>query len=186
MSADSPYQATRKEEPALRLRTLLGVLSTLFWFIAILSVAVPVASVMIPGALAVTPLSNAGAPSGVQLSIPPGYVITNHGFLPIDGVQLVVVGHFANGSQLFSLTAGPVDLAPGQATTVNIAATLPDIGNVTTPAQAQALQAEFSDVSITATASANLAGIIPISASADLSVSQLFNSTSLGGTPGGP
>ncbi|MDG6985168.1 MAG: hypothetical protein JRM73_00275 [Nitrososphaerota archaeon] len=167
----------------MRLRTLLGILSTLFWFVAILSVAVPVASVMMPGAMTVTPIQSAATSSGFQLSIPSGYDVSNHGFLPVDGVQLSVIGYYANGTQMFALTSGPLNLPPGATTTVSIAAHLPQFGNVTSPAQAQALQAAYSNVSIKATASANLAGLLPISASADISVTSLFNSTSTGGIP---
>lgn len=170
----------------MRLRTLLGILSAVFWFVAIISVALPVASVMIPGALAVTQNrpSTAQSSGGLALAIPTNFTLSYRGLLPLDGVYLDVTGFYSNGTVIFSMKTGPYNLNPGSTTVVDVSSKLPALpspSSTTSPAVAQQeltnFEAALSNITIKATASANLGGLIPISANADFDVTHLFNST---------
>ncbi len=146
----------------MKLRTTLGILSAVAWVAAMLTVLLPIVSVAMPGALSVTPDQTSPGSGQAQLSIPPGYTVANKGFLPIDGVYLDVVGFYPNGTQAFSVKSGPVNLPPGAVTEMSVVATLPRFSPNSTGA--------LNDITLQATATATLGGLIPVSADADLRV----------------
>lgn len=138
----------------------LGILSVLFFVAAVLTIALPAASVVV-GSLR----CGTGCVSANQLNLGSGQFptylsVTNRGFLPLDGVSIDVLLTSPSGSQISSVTLGPVDIPAG--------ATVPL--NVVLPSAAAALQLNASTFVVKATGRANLAGLIPITFSADFTV----------------
>jgi hypothetical protein len=147
----------------MKLRTLFGILSVAFWLLAVLTVVLPVASVVANG-LVVTP--NQVSPSSSSNSVPTSYQVSNHGFLAIDGVYLSVSALGPDNIRLYEVQVGPVDLPPGSSVQMKIAT--PDLNsfyNSTSP-----LLAGLKSITLQATVSANFGGLIPVSASADFVV----------------
>jgi hypothetical protein len=153
----------------LKLRTLFGILSIVMWLLAILTIVLPIASIVV-GGIGVTPSQSSSSSTSGQ--IPTSYQVSNHGFLPINGVYLDVEALYPNGTQLYSITAGPVNITPGSTVQINIAtSSLPVFSS-----NSSSLLAGQSSVVLQATATANLGGLIPISATANFRIS--LNSSS--------
>ena len=141
---------------------MLGILSILVWLGAVLTVALPLVSMVYPSPISIS-ANQAQQPSGgAQLSVAPSYTVTNHGFLPIDGLYVNVVGLNPDGSQLFAVKTGPVDLTPGSSTQVQISTGMPSVS--------PGSQAAQSGVTLELTATANLGGLIPITVTANFLV----------------
>ena len=155
----------------MKLRTLFGVLSTVMWLLAILTIVLPIVSIVV-GGIAVTPIQT--SPSSTSGQIPTSYQVTNHGFLPINGVYLGVEAFYPNGTQLYSITAGPVSITPGSTVQIDVAtSSLPSFSS-----NSSSLLSGQSSITLKATAEANLGGLIPISGTADFRIS--LNSSSPG------
>jgi len=148
----------------LKLRTLFGVLSIVMWLLAILTIVLPIASVVI-GGIAVTPTQSSSTSTSGQ--IPTSYQVSNHGFLPMNGVYLSVEAFYANGTQLYSVTAGPVNITPGSTVQIDVAtSSLPSFSS-----NSSSLLAGQSSITLEAMAGANLGGLIPISVTANFRIS---------------
>jgi len=153
----------------LKLRTLFGVLSTVMWLLAILTILLPIVSIVI-GGIAVAPSKSGSSSTSGQ--IPTSYQVSNHGFLPINGVYLSVEAFYQNGTQLYSITAGPVNITPGSTVQIDVAtSSIPSFSS-----NSSSLLAGQSSITLKAMAGANLGGLIPISATANFRIS--LNSSS--------
>jgi len=147
----------------LKLRTLFGVLSFVMWLLALLTIVLPIVSIVAGGIAVTATQSSSTSTSG---GIPTSYQVSNHGFLPITGVYLGVHALYPNGTALYSVTAGPVDLSPGSTVQIDIAtSSLPYLSS-----NSSSLLAGQSSVTLHATASATLGGLIPISATANFRI----------------
>ena len=139
------------------------------WLLAILTIVLPIAS-MVVGGIAVTPSQSSSSSTSGQ--IPTRYQVSNHGFLPINGVYLSVEAFYPNGTQLYSITAGPVNITPGSTVQIDVAtSSLPSFSS-----NGSSLLAGQSSITLKAMAAANLGGLIPISATAHFRIS--LNSSS--------
>ena len=145
----------------MRLSRVFGVISAVMFILAILSVVLPAYSVL----------------SGVRItenggngnSIPTAVILTNHGFLPVDDISMMVQMIAPNGTTISTVSLGPVDVPAGATVPLNIA------------------QLGFSSgfngtsglpyVNIHASASVNLGGLIPVSVTADFKVVPSNSST---------
>jgi hypothetical protein len=135
----------------MRLSRVFGILSLLMFIFAILSLVLPAYSIL----------------SGVRVSsnqtsgteFPTSLTVTNSGFLPVNGISLMVTMSAPDGTTLSTISVGPVDVPAGATVLLSIA-------------QSGALNAStgLSYVTIHATASVNLGGLIPVSVSTDLKV----------------
>ena len=90
---------------------------------------------------------------------PTTVTITNGGFLPLDGVYASVNLVSSSGASICDFAFGPVDLQPGGSVPLNICS----------PSGAAALGSASFTAKVDA--KANLAGLIPISVSAQFTVS---------------
>ena len=141
------------------------------WLFAILTILLPIVSIAV-GGIGIT--SSQSSSSSAPNSIPTSYEVSNHGFLPISDVYLNVQALYLNGTKLYSITAGPVDITPGSTVQINIATSnLPSFST-----NSSSLLAGQSSIILNATATANLGGLIPIAATANFRIS--LNSTSPG------
>jgi len=155
----------------LRPSRVLGIASVVCLIIAVLTIALPLASVFYgayktgAGMAGTLNSQQSISPTSTDFSVPQSITLTNNGFLPLNGVYLNVVATSTAGALLFKITVGPKDIPAGGSTTFNIAsanetAFIQDFGNST-----MALGG-----TITFTAQVNLAGLVPMSVTGDVAV----------------
>jgi hypothetical protein len=135
----------------MRLSRVLGILSLLMFIFAILSIVLPAFSVISGVRINTSGNGSAGIPTSV--------LITNGGFLPVNGISLSVTMSAPNGTRISSISLGPVDVPAGATVPLNI------VQSGTTQATAS-----LSFVTLKAVASVNLGGLIPVSVTADFTV----------------
>ena len=149
----------------MRVSKFLGILSIVVFLLAIVSLLLPLASAFPLAGHGVSFSAGQATYSGNSTTVP--IQISNHGFLPIYGILLNASAVSANGEILWSDTFGPLNLAAGQ----------------TAPFGFSGLGATSvlqSNVTISGQARFNLAGMVPVSISFNISLSQT-NSSLIGG-----
>lgn len=148
---------------------MFGILAIIFLLVAVLTVVLPVASVIYgayrTGASTISAVQSSGSPNA-NFAVPSSFTVTNGGFLALSGVYLNVQAFSTNGTPLYQLTAGPEDIPAGATVTFNIA-----------PANGTAFEHAFGNSTtaglggtIHLTAQVNLAGLIPIALTANIQV----------------
>jgi hypothetical protein len=134
------------------------------WLFAILTIVLPIASIAVGGIAIAPSQSNSSSTSG---QIPTSYQVSNHGFLPINDVYLNVKALYQNGTVLYSIAAGPVNITPGSTVQISIAtSSLPVFSS-----NSSSLLAGQHSITLNAMATANLGGLIPVSATANFRIS---------------
>jgi len=149
-----------------------GVLSIVFLLLALLTVLLPVYST----ASGLRISSSQQGPESSQGSVPTSFKVSNNGFMGVDGVFVNVNAFAPNGTQLYSVTVGPLDVPPGA--TVPVSITLPSISSFTSTNGT--VFAGLANVTLKLTARVNLGGLIPISTTADVVVQLQRNGTQEG------
>jgi len=157
----------------MRLSRPFGILSIVFLLLAILTVALPIYST----ATGLRVSSNQQGTGSSQGNVPTSFKVSNNGFLGVDGLFVNVNAFAPNGTQLYSVTVGPLDVPPGA--TVPVSITLPNISSFTRTNGT--VFAGLANVTLKLTARVNLGGLIPISTTADVVVQLGQNGTQEGG-----
>lgn len=129
---------------------VVGILSALMLVFAFLSVALPVASVATGLSISANQTSAGGLPTVLK--------VTNRGFMPVDNVYLSVVTLSSNGTRISSVNLGPIDILTGASVPLDINESVYGVPSST-------------GYRVVATAGANLGGILPISVSANFTIS---------------
>ena len=148
----------------MKLSRVFGIVSLLMFIFAILSLVLPAYSILSGVRISENQPSN---------SIPTAVILTNHGFLPVNDISMMVTMTAPNGTTISTVSLGPVDVPAGSTVPLNIAQLGFSAGFNNTSG--------LSYVTIHADASVNLGGLIPVSVTADFRITP-GNSSSGGGS----
>jgi hypothetical protein len=148
----------------MRLSRVFGILSLLMFILAILSLVLPAYSIL-SGVRITT--------NGGNNSIPTSVILSNNGFLPVNDISLMVTMTAPNGTTISKISLGPLDVPAGQTVPLTIAQSGVDTNFNNTSG--------LSYVTLQATATVNLGGLIPVSVAADFRIVP-SNSTNPGGS----
>jgi hypothetical protein len=170
LSNKTPYHK-QWQNSVLKLSKLFGIISTVAFLLAVVSVVLPFGS-----AMAGLRISNVRTSSGSQSTIPSSLNVTNKGLLAIDGVYVRALVLAPSGIQLSSVTAGPVDLPPGSTIPVAIAL----VNGTAISGLVPSSFGNYTSVMLEATAGANFGGIIPVSVVADFNITSQSSADSTG------
>ncbi len=149
----------------MRISRLIGIISTVLFLCGILSVLLPVVSAVPYAGHGVTITSGKASISGNSTTVP--LELSNHGFLPVDGIILNFTTVDSKGNVIYSEIVGPLNLAAGATATRNFSFGNSSLNTVQSGAM-EKVTAEF-----------NLAGIVPLSLSFSENLSQGNSSSTI-------
>lgn len=153
----------------MRKSRIFGILAVVFLLVAVLTVVLPLASVIYgvfrTGGSTLSGVQPSASGTG-NVAVPTSFTVTNGGFLALNGVYLNVQAFSADGAPLYHLTIGPEDIPAGATAKFNIASPNATVfeqafGNSTSGRLGGTIQL---------TAQVNLAGLIPIALTANIEV----------------
>jgi hypothetical protein len=147
----------------MKVSKLLGIISIVLFLCGILSFLLPIASAIPYAGHGVSITTGNPSISGNSTTVE--LMLSNHGFLPVNGILLNFTTLDSRGNTVYSEIVGPLDLAAGSTATRSFSFGSGPV-NSTQSAVSEKVTAKF-----------NLAGIVPISLSLTANLSQ-GNSTS--------